>query len=151
MRVAGVHFSFLVEALDTPSLTACFLSSSSFCALSVCLGHHVQWFYSIPKSVAKLGESVRAMASIDVPQQLTLTCKSEFPEYVSTEEGTCWALLSTQAPPYVDESTTRAPLDLVAVVDKSGSMRNEKIRMVRETLKFVVDQSKSCSFVIGKY
>ena len=75
-------------------------------------------------------------------QQLTLTCKSEFPEYVSTEEGTCWALLSAQAPPYVDESKTRVPLQLVVVVDKSRSMAGEKIRRVKETLKFVVSQSE---------
>ena len=88
------------------------------------------------------------MATSDASQQLTLTCKSEFPEYVSTEEGTCWALLSTQAPPYVDESKTRAPLQLVVVVDKSGSMEGEKLKMVRETLKFVVNQSK-CELSFG--
>ena len=86
------------------------------------------------------------MADGSAAQELTLSCKAEFGEYVLSEEGTCWALVTTQAPAYVEDSNSRAPLDLVAVVDKSGSMDGDKIRMVRETLKFVVNQSTYVHF-----
>lgn len=37
-------------------------------------------------------------------------------------------------------TSERQPIDLVCVVDKSGSMQGEKIELLRETLEFVTRQ-----------
>jgi uncharacterized protein YegL len=50
-------------------------------------------------------------------------------------------MASLKAPTF--KSDNRSPLDLVCVVDRSGSMRGEKINLVKETLQFVVSQLKS--------
>ena len=45
-----------------------------------------------------------------------------------------------QTPPY--ETQSRSPVDIVAVIDHSGSMAGEKLNLVRKTLLFVIDQLK---------
>merc|ERR1719162_521762 len=45
-------------------------------------------------------------------------------------------VLSVLSPPA--KNTDRAPLRLVAVLDKSGSMNGEKLKLVIETMKFMV-------------
>jgi uncharacterized protein YegL len=50
-------------------------------------------------------------------------------------------MASLKAPMF--KSDNRSPLDLVCVVDRSGSMSGEKINLVRETLQFVVTQLTS--------
>eukprot|EP01122_Echinamoeba_exundans_P013147 TRINITY_DN5688_c0_g1_i1.p1 TRINITY_DN5688_c0_g1~~TRINITY_DN5688_c0_g1_i1.p1 ORF type:complete len:630 (+),score=185.58 TRINITY_DN5688_c0_g1_i1:47-1891(+) len=45
---------------------------------------------------------------------------------------------SIEAPFY--EQNKRAPIDLVAVIDRSGSMGGEKIKLVRTTLEYMVSQ-----------
>ena len=35
---------------------------------------------------------------------------------------------------------TRVPVDIVGVIDKSGSMNGEKIQLVKKTMQFVVEQ-----------
>jgi len=52
-------------------------------------------------------------------------------------------MVTIKAP--VDPSgTSRAPLDLVAVIDRSGSMAGSKLILVKETLTFIVDQLQEC-------
>lgn len=46
------------------------------------------------------------------------------------------AVLSIVAPP--DTTQVRAPLRLVAVLDKSGSMQGEKLRLVAQTMRFML-------------
>jgi len=46
------------------------------------------------------------------------------------------AVLSVVAP--LAEEGTRAPLHLVAILDRSGSMNGEKIRLVKQTMKFML-------------
>jgi len=46
------------------------------------------------------------------------------------------AVLSVVAP--VVDSAARAPLRLVAVLDKSGSMRGDKLRLVQQTMRFML-------------
>mmetsp|Transcript_67647 Transcript_67647/g.174284 ORF Transcript_67647/g.174284 Transcript_67647/m.174284 type:complete len:633 (+) Transcript_67647:74-1972(+) len=46
------------------------------------------------------------------------------------------AVLSVVAPPV--DNTARAPLRLVAVLDKSGSMNGEKLRLVQKTMLFML-------------
>lgn len=67
--------------------------------------------------------------------------ESFHPAWNSNATQTCWAITNIKAPSYEPES--RSPVDIVAVIDKSGSMRGEKIKLVRKTLLFVVDQCES--------
>lgn len=50
-------------------------------------------------------------------------------------------MVSMEAPLF--EDTKRAPLNLVAVVDRSGSMGGENINLVKKTLEFIVDQMRA--------
>lgn len=67
----------------------------------------------------------------ELRSELTL----EYPTVVM-EECNLQAVLSVVAPPVAE--TARAPLCLVAVLDKSGSMRGEKLQLVVKTLKFML-------------
>ena len=71
--------------------------------------------------------------------QISLECSIEYVSYPLTEQ-TCWAVTSFKAP--FHETTSRASVDIVAVIDKSGSMKGEKLKLVQETLHFVIDQCK---------
>jgi Mg-chelatase subunit ChlD len=65
------------------------------------------------------------------------------PEYTSYSPGgqeKCWATATMTAPFY--EPTSRSEIDLVAVIDRSGSMGGSKINLVKETLVFIIDQRK---------
>ena len=81
------------------------------------------------------------------PQQLRLTVKAEFAEYNSDEQTSCWALVSVKAP--ADITCTRAPLNLVLVVDQSASMVGQKMHMVKKTLHFIVNQGKHCALQVN--
>ncbi len=66
------------------------------------------------------------------------------PEFAAYPPGTKqegWSVCTLKAPFF--EPTARAPVDIVAVIDKSGSMHGEKLNLVKETLEFVIDQCKS--------
>ncbi len=86
--------------------------------------------------MAEVREADAASASAD---QISLACSAEYMSYPITEQ-TCWSVTSFKAPFF--EPTSRASVDIVAVIDKSGSMSGEKIKLVRETLLFVIDQCK---------
>ena len=73
-----------------------------------------------------------------VTERIALTAAAEFACYPPTTEQPCWAVASIKAPFY--EPTSRAPVDIVAVIDKSGSMRGEKLELVKKTLNFVIEQ-----------
>ena len=81
----------------------------------------------------------RTDAVLTGSDQITLECSTEYVSYPLTEQ-TCWAVTSFKAP--FHEPTSRASVDIVAVIDKSGSMGGEKIKLVRKTLLFVIDQCK---------
>ena len=70
--------------------------------------------------------------------RITLSATPEYACYKAESEHNCWAVASFKAPFY--EPTSRAPVDIVAVIDKSGSMRGTKIELVKKTLLFVIDQ-----------
>ena len=88
------------------------------------------------------------MATADAPSlEIALSCKADFEGYKHDSKETSWAVVSIQAPQcQEDESgevseSGRAPLELVAVIDKSGSMSsNSKLTMVKETMLFVIQQ-----------
>jgi len=46
--------------------------------------------------------------------------------------------------PFYEPEKERAPLDVIAVLDKSGSMRGKKLDNVKKTMNFMVDQLKEC-------
>jgi len=69
-----------------------------------------------------------------------MSAVAEYACYSPASAHKCWAVVSAKAPLY--EPTARASIDLVAVIDRSGSMTGRKIAMVKEALLFVVDQCK---------
>ena len=71
-------------------------------------------------------------------EQVALSCSAEYATYPRGSKQVCWATASLKAPFY--EAAARAPVDIVAVIDKSGSMRGAKLDLVKKTLLFVVDQ-----------
>lgn len=75
--------------------------------------------------------------------RINLSACGEYQSY-SCAEQTCWATASFKAPFY--EPTSRPTVDIVAVIDKSGSMRGVKLDLVKKTLLFVIDQCK-CNLV----
>ena len=75
-------------------------------------------------------------------EQVALSCNAEYATYPRRSNQVCWATASLKAPFY--EAAARAPVDIVAVIDKSGSMRGAKLDLVKKTLLFVVDQ---CTFL----
>ena len=72
--------------------------------------------------------------------RIALTASAELACYPPSSEQSCWSLASFKAPYY--EPAARAAVDIVAVIDKSGSMRGAKIELVKKTLLFVIDQCK---------
>ena len=78
------------------------------------------------------------MAGID--ECISIEWTPEFAAYPPGARQDGWAVYTLKAPFY--EPTTRAPVDIVAVIDKSGSMHGEKLDLVKETLEFVIDQCK---------
>jgi len=57
-----------------------------------------------------------------------------FPYYSA---GEMLAMVSLTAPNFKPEA--RAPIDAVAVIDRSGSMRGPKLQLVQKTLHFMID------------
>ena len=76
--------------------------------------------------------NVETMAEQQEPvaERITLSSAAEFACYLPASEQTCWAVTSLKAPFY--EPTSRAPVDIVAVIDKSGSMRGDKLQLSRK-------------------
>ncbi|XP_003383100.1 PREDICTED: uncharacterized protein LOC100635885 [Amphimedon queenslandica] len=72
-------------------------------------------------------------------ESIGVNCTTEFAAYPLVGQ-TGWGVCTLKAPFYEPES--RAPVDIVAVIDKSGSMHGEKLDLVKETLEFVIDQLK---------
>uniref|UniRef100_T2ME29 Inter-alpha-trypsin inhibitor heavy chain H3 n=1 Tax=Hydra vulgaris TaxID=6087 RepID=T2ME29_HYDVU len=78
-------------------------------------------------------------------KKLTVACSTEYKDYPFKEKLDIWTLISLKAPSLgmtLDEKEhrKRAPIDLVVVIDKSGSMAGEKLALVKKTLEFVVSQ-----------
>ncbi len=82
--------------------------------------------------------SVAAAAPSAPP--VAISASAEYNCYDFGSEQLCWAVTNFKAPYY--EPTSRVPIDIVAVIDKSGSMRETKLNLVKKTLLFVIDQCK---------
>eukprot|EP00029_Vermamoeba_vermiformis_P002675 TRINITY_DN1304_c0_g1_i1.p1 TRINITY_DN1304_c0_g1~~TRINITY_DN1304_c0_g1_i1.p1 ORF type:complete len:554 (+),score=136.71 TRINITY_DN1304_c0_g1_i1:55-1662(+) len=73
--------------------------------------------------------------------KIDLTGHAEFASAATSQIETFLVCANLKAPFY--EESKRAPIDLVTVIDRSGSMAGDKIKLVRETLEFVVKQLKT--------
>ena len=71
---------------------------------------------------------------------ISLSCSAEYHHYTLSNQ-TCWAVASFSAPLF--KSSVRASVDIVAVIDKSGSMGGRKLKLVKDALTFMIDQCKS--------
>ena len=76
---------------------------------------------------------------------ITATTTFEYAAQPSHQQSNIFGLVTLQAPSVIPTSTesaavTRVPLDLVCVVDQSGSMSGEKIALLKQTLVYIVDQ-----------
>eukprot|EP01124_Arcella_intermedia_P016757 TRINITY_DN23366_c0_g1_i1.p1 TRINITY_DN23366_c0_g1~~TRINITY_DN23366_c0_g1_i1.p1 ORF type:complete len:451 (-),score=103.01 TRINITY_DN23366_c0_g1_i1:34-1386(-) len=70
--------------------------------------------------------------------QVTLTWTPERP-VLPVEGADVFDIITSLKAPFFEE-TNRAPIQIVAVIDRSGSMQGDKIELVKETLKFVAKQ-----------
>eukprot|EP01115_Flamella_aegyptia_P003481 TRINITY_DN1606_c0_g1_i2.p1 TRINITY_DN1606_c0_g1~~TRINITY_DN1606_c0_g1_i2.p1 ORF type:complete len:86 (-),score=17.34 TRINITY_DN1606_c0_g1_i2:118-375(-) len=71
--------------------------------------------------------SVKLSTTVEIPSVL----------YTSSVDGFNF-MASLKAPNYQPDK--RSPLDLICVVDRSGSMSGSKIELTKQTLEFVVSQ-----------
>jgi hypothetical protein len=74
---------------------------------------------------------------------VTLAVAGEFPSYLYSTTENAWSLVTINAPDSDDLPTQgdkRAPVDIVAVLDVSGSMSGAKLKLVKESIHFVMSQ-----------
>ena len=87
---------------------------------------------------------VCTMASVVVEKpiddKIKLLATPEFPEYDPALASSCWVDINLAAPVYEEDDAKRAAVDIVAVIDRSGSMGGGKLDLVKKTLHFVVSQ-----------
>ncbi|CAF3700286.1 unnamed protein product [Rotaria sordida] len=77
---------------------------------------------------------------------ITATTTLEYGAQVSYEESNIYGLVTLQAPTIILPAeagslvSSRVPIDLVCVVDQSGSMSGDKIVLLKQTLIYIVEQ-----------
>jgi len=76
-------------------------------------------------------------------QRATLEIVNEYEKVPSGFATESYALVSVKAPEMEeDKEDEREPVDLIMVVDRSGSMSGSPINLVKQALKFIVGQLK---------
>lgn len=79
-------------------------------------------------------------------QLITASTALEYGAQISHEESNIYGLVTLQAPLSVVPSdgelltSSHVPIDLVCVVDQSGSMSGEKMRLLKQTLIYITEQ-----------
>ncbi|KJE93816.1 hypothetical protein CAOG_04556 [Capsaspora owczarzaki ATCC 30864] len=73
--------------------------------------------------------------------QIKMTTTAEVSVYACAPQ-TVWAMTTLKAPTF--ENIRRPTLDIVAVIDKSGSMAGTKLELVKKTLETLVAQLRAC-------
>jgi Mg-chelatase subunit ChlD len=98
----------------------------------------------------QINNKTTSMRITTYPTNLSLSCTTEYTQ-LSLNEQEVYMMLSLKAPEYESpDRQGRAPLDLICVIDVSGSMHGDKIELMKKTLLFMVDQLKpmdKCSIV----
>jgi len=75
---------------------------------------------------------------------MQLSCISELDEVVATTTKLFSVMAHLKAPSHMsDERSTRAPIVISAVLDRSGSMAGSKLSLVLKTMQFVVQNMKA--------
>jgi Mg-chelatase subunit ChlD len=75
--------------------------------------------------------------------QLQLSATTEYDQVAFVKATDLYCMASIKAPlRETEERESRAPIDIVCVIDKSGSMAGSKMNLLKETLKFLVEQLK---------
>ncbi|CAF2734931.1 unnamed protein product [Rotaria sp. Silwood2] len=93
-------------------------------------------------------QATASSSSTGTLSSITTTTTLEFAGQPSDQEANIYGLVTVKAPsiilPSESEATSssfsRVPIDLVCVVDQSGSMKGEKITLLKQTLNYIVDQ-----------
>ncbi|WP_411024985.1 vWA domain-containing protein, partial [Salmonella sp. s54836] len=75
-----------------------------------------------------------------IDEKIEMKVFTEFQEYDPTLKCSCWVDLNLKAPEFEEDDSKRAAVDIVAVIDRSGSMSGSKLALVKKTLHFVVSQ-----------
>ncbi len=83
---------------------------------------------------------------LDIETDIAVTAETEYQKYAYNKPDDIWALVTLKAPCHELE-TQRAPIDVVAVIDKSGSMSGAKLNLVKQTLEFFITQCELFSFL----
>ncbi len=75
------------------------------------------------------------------------TTTLEFGAQESTKQSNIYGMVTLKAPPLLSNTASEkeqdelhVPIDLVCIVDKSGSMQGAKIHLLKDTLNYIVDQ-----------
>ncbi|CAF3200616.1 unnamed protein product [Rotaria sp. Silwood2] len=77
---------------------------------------------------------------------ITVSTTLEYEAQVSQEESNIYGLVTLQAPTVIQPVETESlvsshiPIDLVCVVDQSGSMSGDKIALLKQTLVYIVEK-----------
>ncbi len=79
---------------------------------------------------------------------ITATTTLEFGAQESTKESNIYGMVTLKAPVLLSNTASekeldelRVPVDLVCIVDQSGSMQGNKIHLLKDTLNYIVDQT----------
>lgn len=73
--------------------------------------------------------------------QIDLSCSVEFPSASMEGKKEVLAMASLRAPTMeIEESSKRAAINIVCVIDRSGSMAGSKLNLTKDALNFVIDQ-----------
>ena len=73
--------------------------------------------------------------------EISLTALTQYTAYDHAEATSdCIAMVNVCAPPY--QPQFRCKVDIVAVIDRSGSMEGKKLDLVKKSLIFIIDQLK---------
>ena len=83
------------------------------------------------------GERVADATSVN---NITISSFTEYKDYTFNEKHDICTLVTLKAPFQEEDENVRAPIDVVAVIDKSGSMSGQKLRLVKKTLDFLLTQ-----------
>ena len=94
--------------------------------------------HAMPTAAALSEEFVVVGAPATAPAALSLGVSAEKGALCAGEAHSTLAMISLAASAH--EPKARLPLEIVAVVDRSGSMRGDKIAVMKETLSFLVSK-----------